>query len=89
MRNLIDIYHAFEGGDYHATLRHFDGAVYGRLKTEVGERVAAGLAPIQERYRSLRNDQAVLEAIVNSSAEIARDVAETTMVRVRKAVGVF
>lgn len=36
VRNLLDIYHAFEGGDYHATLRHFDGASYGRLKT--GER---------------------------------------------------
>jgi tryptophanyl-tRNA synthetase len=89
VRNLVDIYHAFEGGDYHATLRHFDGASYGRLKTEVGERVAAGLAPIQEHYRFLRNDQSALEAIVNSSAEMAREVAETTMVRVRKAIGTF
>ena len=48
----------------------YDGAGYGQFKEDVGEAVVALFAPIQERYRELRADEA-------GSARAPRDGAET------------
>ena len=41
--------------------REFEGQGYGAFKQAVGEAVAELLAPVRERYRELRADEAALE----------------------------
>jgi tryptophanyl-tRNA synthetase len=88
VRNLIDIYSAFAGGHHEATLKEFDGVSYGALKTRVAERVVEALAPIRGRYAQIRENAGELDALLDRSADEAREMAEQTMVDVRKAVGV-
>jgi tryptophanyl-tRNA synthetase len=65
-----------------------DGVSYGALKTRVAERVVEALAPIRGRYAQIREDAGELDALLDRSANEAREMAEQTMVDVRKAVGV-
>jgi tryptophanyl-tRNA synthetase len=88
VRNLIDIYSAFAGGHHEATLKEFDGVSYGALKTRVAERVVEALAPIRGRYAQICENAGELDALLDRSADEAREMAEQTMVDVRKAVGV-
>ena len=61
---------------------------YGDLKLAVGEAVAEALAPLQERYVALREDEAALEAILGAGADKARAIASVTLADVREAMGV-
>jgi tryptophanyl-tRNA synthetase len=61
---------------------------YGDLKTAVGDEVAARLAPLQERYRALRADEAGLEDVLATGAAKARAIASRTLADVRAAMGV-
>ena len=61
---------------------------YGDLKVAVGEAVVAKLAPLQERYHALREDEQALEAILAAGAEKARAIASVTLADVREAMGV-
>jgi tryptophanyl-tRNA synthetase len=68
--------------------RQFDGQGYGDFKAAVGEAVVELLAPIRERYRELRADEAALESTLAEGAERARRLASPTMGEVRGAMGV-
>ena len=61
---------------------------YGDLKVAVGEAVVEALAPLQERYIALREDEAALEAILAAGAGKARAIASVTLADVREAMGV-
>ena len=63
--NLIEILAAVRGVASETVEQELAGARgYGDLKVAVGEAVVAELAPLQERYRALRADDAALEAIL-------------------------
>ncbi len=61
---------------------------YGDLKVAVGDAVVAELAPLQERYIALREDEPTLEAILAAGAEKARAIASATLADVRDAMGI-
>jgi tryptophanyl-tRNA synthetase len=61
---------------------------YGDLKVAVAEAVSAELAPVQERYRAIREDSGALEEILAAGAEKARAIASGTLADVRQAMGV-
>ncbi len=87
--NLIEILAAIRG----VTPEEVEGEMasargYGDLKVAVGEAVAAQLAPLQERYVALREDEAALEAILAGGAAKARAIAAVTLADVREAMGV-
>ena len=46
------------------------------------------LGPIQEKYQTFVDDPATLDTILQESTDRARQIAATTMDRVRKAVGI-
>ena len=46
------------------------------------------LAPVRERYETLRADEPALERILEQGAEKARAIASDTMLDVRAAMGV-
>jgi tryptophanyl-tRNA synthetase len=86
--NLIEIMAAVRGAAPDEIEREFDGRGYGDFKQAVGEEVAALLAPVRERYRELRADEAGIEAALREGAERARAIAAPTLAEVREAMGV-
>jgi tryptophanyl-tRNA synthetase len=62
--------------------------MYGQFKQAVGEAVIDYLAPVQARYRELRDDEGELEAILRTGADTASAIASQTMADVHAAMGV-
>ena len=86
--NLIEILAVTEGMPPEEVERAFAGQGYGAFKEAVGEGVVQLLAPVRERYRELRADEAALEATLQEGAERARSIATGVMADVRAAMGV-
>ena len=70
--NLIDIYSVAAGETPEEIESRYDGVGYGQFKADVAEAVVALLAPIQERYRALRSDEAELRRMLAVGADKAR-----------------
>jgi tryptophanyl-tRNA synthetase len=85
--NLIDIYSVARGVSPDEVEREFAGQGYGALKQTVGEATADMLAPVRERYRELRADEAALEETLRRGAERAREIAAPLMVEVHHLMG--
>ncbi|MGH2875151.1 MAG: tryptophan--tRNA ligase [Solirubrobacteraceae bacterium] len=86
--NLIEILAAVRGCAPADVEGEFDGAGYGAFKQAVADAVVEYLAPVRERYASLRGDEPELEGILAAGAEKARTLASSTMRDVRTAMGV-
>ena len=87
--NLIDILAAARRTSPESVERELEGARgYGDLKVAVGEAVVAALAPLQERYRAIREDEQAIEGALAAGAEKAREIASRTLADVRAAMGV-
>ena len=89
INNLMDIYGAVTGKTDDEITAEFDGRGYGDFKTAVGEAVIALLEPIQQRYRELCSDLPYLDACAREDAEKAASLAERTMQKVYKKVGLI
>jgi tryptophanyl-tRNA synthetase len=85
--NLIEISAVVRGVEPEQVEREFAGQGYGAFKQSVGEAIAETLAPVRERYRELRADEAAIEAALRQGAERAREIAGPTMVEVHSAMG--
>jgi tryptophanyl-tRNA synthetase len=88
VKNLITVLEALSGESKKSIATRFEGRGYGHLKQEVADAVVAALEPVQRRYHEIADDPATLDALLARSAERVRAVAEATMTRVRRAVGV-
>ncbi len=87
--NLIDILAAVRGVSPETVVEEMASARgYGDLKVAVAEAVTAELAPVQERYKSIREDSGALEDVLTAGAEKARAIASATLADVRRAMGV-
>jgi tryptophanyl-tRNA synthetase len=87
--NLIDILAAVRGVSPETVESDLAGARgYGDLKVAVAEAVTAELAPVQERYREIRQDAGALEDVLAAGARKARAIASLTLADVRAAMGV-
>ncbi|MCR5663759.1 MAG: tryptophan--tRNA ligase [Oscillospiraceae bacterium] len=85
--NLMSIYAAVTGLSFDEIERDFEGKGYGAFKPAVGEAVVETLRPIREEAGRIMKDKAYLEALCRSGAERASAVAERTLRKVRKKVG--
>jgi tryptophanyl-tRNA synthetase len=86
--NLIEMLAVARGVEPARIEREFEGQGYGVFKEAVGEGLVELLAPVRERYRELRPDEARIEATLAKGAERAREIASVTMGEVRAAMGV-
>jgi tryptophanyl-tRNA synthetase len=77
--NLLEIMSVATGEPVEAIESRYDGAGYGAFKEDVGEAVVTLLAPIQERYRELRSDEAELRRLLAEGAERARVASAPTL----------
>jgi tryptophanyl-tRNA synthetase len=86
--NLIEILAAVTGSSPAEVEARFDGSGYGQFKQAVADAVVEYLAPVRERYRELREDEAQLERIFEEGAAKARAISSQTLAEVRSAMGV-
>ena len=87
--NLITIYSALSGDSVEKTVEHFNGKGYGDLKKEVTEVVIESLKPIQDRYNELIKDKQYINGILKYNAERAGSIAQRTLKKVYKKVGLY
>ena len=85
--NLLDILSAMGGEDKEALVTRFAGKGYGALKDETADAVIAALTPVREKYDQVLADKAYLEGVLRSGAERAAVLAEKTLRKVHKKLG--
>ncbi len=85
--NLMSIYSAVTGKSFAEIEAEFEGKGYGAFKPAVGEAVVETLRPIREEATRIIKDKAYLEAMCRDGAERASYIAEKTLRKVRKKVG--
>lgn len=89
LMNLINIYSAFTGETSETIVKRYETENYSRFKEELGELVAEGLRPIQERYREISSDKGYLEEVCKKNAQRASYAAMKTLRKVYKKVGFY
>ncbi|AHF01666.1 tryptophanyl-tRNA synthetase [Thiomicrospira aerophila AL3] len=85
--NLLTIYSVISGKTIEQVVQHFEGKMYGHLKVELGELIVEYLAPIQQRFYQIREDEAYLNAVLKTGAENARTQAQKTLRDVQHTIG--
>lgn len=85
--NLVEIMSVATGESIADIEARYDGAGYGRFKEDVGDAVVALFAPIQERYRALRADEAELRKLLADGAERAHEASRPTIDAMHERMG--
>jgi tryptophanyl-tRNA synthetase len=85
--NLLTIYQIFTDQKNKEIEAQFEGKGYGDFKKALAEVVIEGLRPLQERYNKLTADPATIDNILAEGAAKARPLAQKTLAKVHKAVG--
>ena len=84
--NLLTIFSAFSGESIESLANRFKGVGYGQFKEELADAIIAVMEPIQERYYELlKSDK--LDEILDEGAKKANYVANKTLSKMEKAVG--
>ena len=84
--NLLTIFSAFSGESIESLVERFKGVGYGQFKEELADAIIAVMDPIQERYYELlKSDK--LDEILDEGAKKANYVANKTLRKMEKAVG--
>lgn len=84
--NLLHIYTQLTERSIDEIVAQYEGQGYGPFKGDLAEIVVEKLAPIQERYHSLRESEE-LRDILNEGAKKANEVAGTTLAKIEKLIG--
>lgn len=87
LSNLLEIFSAFSGEKPETIATRYER--YGDLKSDLAALVVESLRPMSERYRELRRDPSMLEAIVERGSQKASAVAEPVYRRAANAMGLF
>lgn len=84
--NLLQIYAGFSGKSIDSIVSDYSGQGYGNFKGDLADLVVSTLEPIQERYESLLTSSD-LDDILQDGAKRASAIAESTLSRVEKTIG--
>ena len=85
--NLMSIYAAVTGRSFEEIEHEFEGKGYGVFKPAVGEAVIETLRPIREEAQKIMKDKSYLSDLCRDGAERASYIAEKTLRKVYKKVG--
>ena len=85
--NLLRIHSAISGRSVPELVEHFDGKMYGALKTELAELYTEWVTPIQKRTQDYLDDPAELDRVLARGADKARAVAGETLATAYDRVG--
>ncbi len=90
--NLLKFVELFEGEDqrkHYESLYKSDGIRYGDLKKQLAEAIYTELRPIQEKRRDLEQNPEYIDKMIALGAEKSREIAERTVLEVRKKMGLL
>jgi len=85
--NLLTLYMLLSGQTKEAVAAECKEMGWGQFKPLLAETAVEALAPIQHRFNELMGDRAYLESILKTGREKAGEVANTTLARVKDALG--
>ncbi|AUG77673.1 tryptophanyl-tRNA synthetase [Kitasatospora sp. MMS16-BH015] len=85
--NLLRIHSALSGQSVDQLVEHFEGKMYGALKTELAELFSEWVGPFQERTKAYLDDPAELDRVLGLGADKARSVAAETLATVYDRIG--
>src|SRR5256884_1828158 len=87
INNLLTIYHLLTNKSPAGIEKKFKGKGYAALKQELAEACIEFLKPIQQRVRSIDDDK--LDQILEQGAERAAAIAQITLNRAKKSMGLI
>ena len=87
--NLMCIYSTFTGKSNEEIAAEFEGKGYGDFKLAVAEVTADALAPVQAEYDKILADKAYVDEVLKSGAERAARIANRTVSKVYRKVGLL
>ena len=88
---IISLYRLFATPDQVASMEHdfqAGGIGYGEFKTRLFEVIWESFAPMRQRRAELEADSGYVEQVLSDGASQARGVAQRTLTRVRRAIGI-
>ncbi len=85
--NLLNIYGAVTGKSIDEAVADFKGCNYGEFKKTIADAVTDELRPVQERFKEISADKALLENCMREGAEKANYIASKTLRKMKKKVG--
>jgi len=86
-RNLIGIYAALAGESRADTVTRFAGQGFGPFKQALAELLVETLGPIRTRLEQFRRDPAELDRILANGSERAKELAQPTLDKAYRAMG--
>ncbi len=89
VQNLLGIFQAFGEWSDEQMRSHFDGMRYGDLKKQVAEMVVEKLAPLQQRYREITEDQGYVDRVLDEGAQRVAPIAKSTVDLVKQRMGLY
>ncbi len=87
--NLLTIYSAFSGKSVEDCVAELQGLGYGALKERTAEATIAALEPIQKEHHRLLQDKSYLDEVLKTGAEKAERIAQKTLAKVYRKVGLL
>lgn len=87
--NLMTIYSVFTGKEMAEIEAEFAGRGYGDFKLAVAETTADALLPVQAEYNRILADKGYVEQVLRSGAERAARIANRTVSKVYRKVGLL
>ncbi len=86
--NLMTIYASIKNITIEDVEKEFVGSNYGTFKRAVADAIVAELTPFQNRYREIIAS-GELDRVLKEGAEQASQIAEVTLEKVKKAIGLY
>ncbi|MBE6049648.1 MAG: tryptophan--tRNA ligase [Clostridium sp.] len=89
VKNLLNILSAIKGVSPEDLVKNYEGKGYAELKSDVADAIVEELTPIQEKVKELLKDKKYLESIYKEGAQKASYIANKTLRKVQKKVGMI
>ena len=89
VKNLINILCAIKGITPEEVVKNFEGKGYAEFKNVVADAIVEELTPVQEKVKSLLKDKTYLESIYGKGAEKASYLANKTLRKMKKKIGLI
>ncbi len=89
IQNLLGIFQAFGEWSDDQIQRHFEGMRYGDLKKQVAQMVVEKLAPLQQRYREITEDEGYIDRVLAEGAARVEPIARSTVNLVKQRMGLY
>jgi tryptophanyl-tRNA synthetase len=87
--NLINIYCSLTKENISDVEHTFSSTSYGIFKKELAERLISAVLPIQNKYKALIKDPGYLEKVAKQGADKAREMAQSTIYKVKCNLGML